>query len=157
MRLIKLSVKEFKDLKSVHSYFQDVGSEFRNRGKHGFFCFPKGWIAEDGLEPDETILFSYKGQVVYVAKTLSGRMPWFGPESADYPNYFQVDLASLMHVSFTVQALETMLTEQAGLSKSITASQGWPRLPDDKDTETVVKILSSDVKLRNREPKGTGA
>ena len=70
----------------VVSYFEDPESEFRTRhDTFGIFRFTKGRISSDGINPDETLLFSYEGEIVYVAKAASGPLPTTGPESAEFP------------------------------------------------------------------------
>jgi hypothetical protein len=147
MRLIKLSKKIFETEDKVAYYFNDSGSELRSRNdKHGVFTFPKGWIAEGGISPNETVLFSYKGNVVCVAKTLSERLPWSGFECSLYPYCLQIELSSMKMGKFPISDLERALTEATGMCKSLTA-QGWPILPDSVEAEATVKqlIAESDV------------
>lgn len=145
MRLIKLSKKIFKSEAKVDHYFNGPDSELRSRNdEYGVFTFPKGWIAEDGINPNETVLFSYKGNVVCVAKTLSERLPWDGAECVDYPYCLHIDLSSMEMVSFPIRDLELALTETTGICKSLTA-QGWPILPDTLNAEAAVNQLVKGV------------
>ena len=141
MRLIKLSTEEFKADEDVHNYFNNRNSEFHSRGMNGVFIFPNGWIAKNSIEPNDTILFSYRGNILYVAKTCSELLPWNGKESEAYPNYLEIDLESLKQVSFSVADLETELRNKTGFTNSIAKSQGWPILPDDSKTVAVVNML----------------
>jgi len=63
-------------------------------------------------------------------------MEWTGEESEDYSHCFQVNLASLRRVSFTVQELAE------ALGRTIEPSQGWTILPDGMEPEWTVNTLS---------------
>jgi len=75
VRLIKLSIGEFPTGEDVNRYFRSPESELRSRTPRGTFVFPKGWIAKDGLNPGDTVLFSYRADVIYVGRARSGRQP----------------------------------------------------------------------------------
>lgn len=146
MRLIKLSKKIFDTEDKVDYYFNDSGSELRSRDdKHGVFTFPKGWIAEGGITPNETVLFSYKGNVVCATKSLSARLPWCGFECSLYPYCLQIDLSSMKMVKFPISDLEDVLTKVSDMSKSLTA-QGWPILPNTEEAlRAVNQLISSSI------------
>jgi hypothetical protein len=71
MRLIKLS-KDDKDFVSEESLKYYFHVKLFTRTPSGFFVFPKRHIAANALDPDERILFSYQGNLRYVAKTKTG-------------------------------------------------------------------------------------
>ena len=92
MRIIKMSTKIFEEEEEIHSYFNE---ELRSRARSevgGKFRIPAGQIAEDGLEDDEPLFFSYNTVVLYSAKASSGRRTNDDDESEEYPFYFNVPL-----------------------------------------------------------------
>lgn len=135
----------------VVEYFEDPESEFRTRhDTFGIFMFTKGRISSDGINPGETLLFSYEGEIVYVAKAASGPLPTTGPESAEFPYYLQVDLPSIKRASISLNELQNVITAKTGESIQL-LGQGWTRLPDDKAVEDVINSLvtsSTDITFR---------
>ena len=112
--------------------------------------FTKGRISSDGISSGETLLFSYEGEIVYVAKAASGPLPATGPESAEFPYYLQVDLPSLKRASIPLTDLQNAITAKTGESVQL-LGQGWTRLPDDEAVENVINSLvtsSTDITVR---------
>ena len=141
MRLIKMSKDLSPSREEVVSYFEDSDSEFRTEDEtHGIFYFTKGRISPDGIKPGETLLFSYDGEVVYVAKAASAPLASSGAESAQFPYYLQVDLPSLRKASIPLAQLQRTITDKLGNCPPLTG-QGWTRLPDDAAVEAAVNSL----------------
>lgn len=138
MRLVKLSTAEFKDSDEVDDFFDD---DLPEREPPGKFLFPAGWIAADGLDESELLLFSFLGRVVRIARAGSGRLQNTDVDRARYPNYFVVDMKSVREVDFSVIDLEEAMRRECGVAKSIAASQGWVRLPDTEAAARVVRRL----------------
>jgi hypothetical protein len=141
MRLIRLAKTDpaFPNIAAVHDYFLNPESRFYTLGQ-GFATFifnGRGHIGADGLRAGETLLFSYERTVHYVATAWSGRMDWTGIDSDRWPHCFQVNVASLRRVCFTVQqlaeALEVAIPEP---------QQNWPPLPDGIQAEWAVNNLA---------------
>lgn len=70
MRLVKLSIDEFADETELQNYFNN---RLPKRSPKGLFIFGNQ-VARNGLKPGETILFSYRNKLRYVAKAKTGRM-----------------------------------------------------------------------------------
>lgn len=151
MRLIKMSKELTPSHAEVVAYFEDPESEFRTRhDTFGIFRFTKGRISPDGIHPGETLLFSYEGVIVYVAKAVTGPLPTVGPESTEFPYYLQVDLPSLKRASIPLIDLQNVITAKTGESIQL-LGQGWTRLPDDEAVEDVINSLvtsSTDITVR---------
>lgn len=151
MRLIKMSKELTPSRTEVVSYFEDQKSEFRTRDEaYGIFMFTKGRISPDGISSGETLLFSYEGEVVYVAKAASGPLPTTGHESTEFPHYLQVDLPSLKRASIPLTELQNAITAKTGESIQL-LGQGWTRLPDEEAIEDVINSLvksSTDITFR---------
>lgn len=138
MRLVKLSTSEFPEIDNVHDFFKD---DLPQREPPGKFLFPRGWIAEDGLDASELILFSFMGRVVRVARAASGRLQNTDEYRNDYPYYFVVDMKTVREVDFLVTDLEEAMHRECGVTKSIAVARGWVRLPDTEATTRVVERL----------------
>jgi len=151
LRLIKLSKELTPSRAEVVYYFEDPDSEFRTRHEtFGIFMFTKGRISSDGISSGETLLFSYEGEIVYVAKAASGPLPTTGPESDEFPYYLQVDLPSLKRASIPLTDLQNAIAAKTGENLQL-LGQGWTRLPDDDAVENVISILvtsSTNISIR---------
>jgi hypothetical protein len=71
VRLIKLSTNEFPGEANLLTYF---AQELQDRKPPGLFRLPTGWIGKDALHEGETLLFSYRNRLRFVAKAKTGRM-----------------------------------------------------------------------------------
>lgn len=127
MRLVKLSTVEFENIADVNDYF---AVQLPARTPPGQFRIPKGWIAQDGLNRGDVLLFSFNSRVVRVARSASGRLQNSDEYQVDYPHYFVVDLKTVRQVDFSVVDLEGEMQQMCGVTKSIAVAQGWVRLPD---------------------------
>ena len=89
MRLVKLSTAEFKDIDAVDAFFDE---DLPQREPPGKFSFPAGWIAADGLDESELLLFSFRGRVVRIARAGSGRLQNTDAARDRYPYYCVVEM-----------------------------------------------------------------
>jgi hypothetical protein len=133
MRLVKLSTEEFLDDNALHTYFAE---ELPRRNPPGLFLFGNQ-IAADGLEPGETVLFSYRNALRYVAKVETGRMDNVYMRQADYRHCFIINLRFLRPTVVPLQELEGQLCNKAGLQKSL-IGRGWTKIPDSEQAEQIV-------------------
>ena len=145
MRLIKLSTDEFASKAEVQAFFESPKGELRSRTPQGTFLIPIRWIAKNGLQSGETILFAYEGRVLYVAQAKSGRLANTGRDSTKYAYCFEIDMDSLWRVDFRVDDLEGKLALY-GITKSLSRSRGWPRLPSTDGVQKAVDDLCRQAK-----------
>lgn len=126
MRIIKLSKKDpdFPYRSSVDDYFQN---KLPNRNPPGKFLLTKGRIAENGISKGELLVFSYKTEIIYVAKAGSCRLPNLSDDNKKYPFYFIVDMNSIFNAKGDLANIEAALPK---VKKNIVHTQGWPRIPD---------------------------
>lgn len=91
MRIIKLNPDdiEMKTREMVDSFFL---TRLHEKDPKGQFLLTKGRIAEDGIQPGEYLVFTYLGDLVYVARSASRREATEGPNARQYPHYFCVEL-----------------------------------------------------------------
>jgi hypothetical protein len=136
MRLVKLSTDEFANERDVLDYFD---RELPSRTPPGLFRFRRQ-IAEDGLEPRETILFSYRGHLRFVAQAETGRMDNVHMPHPDYPNCFVINMQALRRANVPLAELEERLRAEAGLDLSL-RGQGWTRIPDSDRAAQVIEAL----------------
>jgi hypothetical protein len=135
MRLAKLSSDEFSDAAELSKFFAGI----KDQNPPGLFRIGKQ-ISKDGLYPGETVLFSLSGKVLFVGKTLSGRMDnKYGYEN-EYPYCFLVDHNSLRPTNISFAELERLLSSE-GIPLSL-AGQGWNKLPDDLRIEKFIHELA---------------
>jgi hypothetical protein len=139
MRLVKLSPKEFPEESDLLTYFAE---ELPSRNPPGLFVFPKGWIAQGELDPGETVLFSYRGRIRYIAKAATGRRANQSQKPDLYPNCLEINMESVRQTDFAVGDLEKHLRDEMSLEKCLERSQGWPRIPDDPRAERIVQSLA---------------
>ncbi|HAM52380.1 MAG TPA: hypothetical protein DCP92_17420 [Nitrospiraceae bacterium] len=136
MRIIKLSPEDidFPDRNSVDVYFRQT---LPNRNLAGQFLLTKGRIAENGIDQGELLIFSYKTEVVYLARANSNRIPNMGPQRTIYPFYFLVDLPTVTQGKGTLYEVEEALEEALHGVTNIVKTQGWPRFADSQALEEV--------------------
>lgn len=132
MRIIKLKETELR--MSIEEYFI---SELFNRNPRGLFIFPQKMIRAHSLQIGDTILFSLKGTVRYVATTLTGMEENTYLFKENYPCCFQIDVANLKPVSFHLNDFEKELRMQSLTSKSLNR-QGWVELEENEQTRNIV-------------------
>lgn len=147
MRLVKLSTDEIANEEELQNYFT---VKLRTGTSPGVFVF-NGHIAENGLAPGETILFSYRNKLRYVASAKTGRKDNIYRHKAKYRYCFIVDL-DLIQADVSLQEVERRLRAQAGLQNSLTG-QGWNKIPDSEKAEKVIAdLLDAPTRVANDTP-----
>jgi hypothetical protein len=137
MRLVKLSTDQFPEETDLLAFFDQ---KLPARNPPGLFRFAKRRIAEGSLAPGETVLFSYRGHLRFIAQTKTGRMDNVYMPHPDYPCCFIMNLQTLRRANVALAELESPLRTQAGLKVSL-GGRGWTRIPDGKRTELVIAAL----------------
>ena len=137
MRLVKLSINEFSTERELQAFFaQKLPARIPPS------LFPCGrQIGEKGLQPDETVLFTYKCRLRFVAKTKTGRMKNTYVRM-DYPNCFVIDMKSLRQADVPLEEVEREFRTQLGFKKSL-RTQSWTRIPDSTQAEQIIDRLVS--------------
>lgn len=146
MRIIKLSERDadMRNREMVDRYFTEYLP-----GRNGErFYVPRGFISKSHFTKNEKLVFSYKMEVIYFARSKSGILDTdsTNKRSTRYPQYFLIDPASITPASGRLDELESKLDEigvlfnlakdGAKIPKRIT-SRGWPsiHIPKDKEKE----------------------
>jgi hypothetical protein len=132
MRIIKLSPKDpdMINRDMVDSFFNE---KLHKRKPTGQFLLTKGRISEKGISPGEMLVFSYNGDIVYLALSQSERLNNTGPAASEYPFYFFVDITTIIKGKGNLKQLENEIKA----SKNIVRTQGWPTI---KDSPEIKKI-----------------
>jgi hypothetical protein len=138
MRVIKLSPNDTRE--KVDWYFQ---THLRERVPVGQFLLTKGRISKNGIQPGESLVFTYLGEIVYVAQSMSARMETVGDKAYQYPYHFCVDIDSIRAASGKLSALEDVLRSEGILNRNLVKSQGWPIV---KETDTTKGIIQDIIK-----------
>jgi hypothetical protein len=125
VRIIKLSTDDadMKTRDGVDRYFLDT---LPKTAPPGQFLVTKGRISENGVSPGERLVFSYKGELVYIARAASERLDTAGPEAAEYPHYFIVDVESIQPATGRLTELEADLHGSGLADQNIARTRGWP-------------------------------
>lgn len=121
MRIIKLSSddNDMQNSEQVEYFFE---SKLKEREPQGQFLLTKGRIAENGIFSGETLVFSYQGDLKYIALAKTGRMATSGQKKSDYPYFICIDVDTIVRAKGTLADLQT----ETGDSKNIVKTQGWP-------------------------------
>jgi len=114
----------------VDSFFT---GELHKREVPGQFLLTKGRIRENGISPEEMLVFSYNGDIVYLALSQSERLKNNGPESNEYPFYFCVDITTIVNGKGNLKQLESELKT----NKHIVKTQGWPTIKDSPEIKRI--------------------
>jgi hypothetical protein len=139
MRLVKLSTTEFKDEVDLHDYFFGV---LPKRNPKGLFVF-NDHIAANGLDPGETILFSYKNKLRYVTKTKTSRTDNTSRNKGKYSYCFEIELP-VREADVSLEEVERKLQAKAGLKKSL-LGQGWTKILDKRAEKIIEDLLLADA------------
>ena len=125
MRIIKLSPndEDMINRTMVDSFFTD---KLLNRKPSGQFLLTKGRISAKGISPGEMLVFSYNGEIVYLARSRSERLNTSGSKADRYPFYFCVDIETIVKGKGNLEDLEKKIKA----TKHIVKSQGWPTVKD---------------------------
>jgi hypothetical protein len=127
MRIVKLSTAEFPTLADVKRFFL---ADISLRTPPGKFRVPPGWIAEDKIEPNEPLVFTYETKVVFTARAGSGLLQNEDDQRARYPSYFVVNLTTLRTADRRLEDVEREYNSETSANIKMHGSQGWNRLPD---------------------------
>lgn len=128
MRIIKLSPKDpdMRNRGMVDAYFNEV---LDRRTPQGQFLITRGRISESGIAPNERIVFTYNGDILYQARASSCRESNSNKaESKKYPHYFCIDLKTIKEGLRSLRDLENEL-KILGLipqEKNLVKTQAWP-------------------------------
>jgi hypothetical protein len=147
MRVIKLSPND-RDMLTRHrvdTYFREV---LPNRSPKGQFLLTKSRIAPDGIQPNERIVFTYMGEIVYQARALTGRTKNLDKtESEQYPYYFCVNLDSIEQGCKSLSLLENELKKSNLISQgqNLVKTQAWPIVKESDDV-MISEILNQFLK-----------
>jgi hypothetical protein len=145
MRLIKLSTQHFANEKQLDGYFKR-----ELNGKRRFYFNTQ--IREDGIMPGETVLFSLRGRLLYVAKATVGRTRDPERKKGKYQNYIVIG-TPIRKLDVSLEEFERKLETKANLKISL-KGQGWNIIEDSKRTEKTIDsftfadgstILANDV------------
>lgn len=125
MRIIKLSPNDEDMINRVmvDSYFNE---KLPNRKPPGQFLLTKGRISAKGISPGEMLVFSYNGEIVYLALSQTERLNTTGSKAGRYPFYFCVDIETIVKGKGNLDDLE----KEIKVAKHIVKSQGWPSVKD---------------------------
>jgi hypothetical protein len=133
MRVVKLSPKEFSELGNVREFFQ---SELDARNPQGKFCVTEARISRrNGLAPNDYLVFTYKGRIVFTARSGSRLLPNTGRYRETHPYYFVVALDTLCETDVDVEEFERRHNQRGVRSKNVATSQGWNILPASADLD----------------------
>lgn len=148
MRVVKLSEeKEFSRTREVIEYFEVIIRERTLKGKFRILqtnpdARPKIGAEEFEKGKEELVIFSYKGEILYTAKTKSGIMENRDRCRKDYPLYFLIDIKTIKRVfDITLKDLEKRLLRDTGKKYNLARSQAWPKLENSKKTISAVEGL----------------
>ncbi|WFU49148.1 hypothetical protein [Sinorhizobium terangae] len=126
MRIVRLSTREFPDLESVRAFFQ---SELPSRTPQGRFFVTADRIARTrGLAPSDYLVFTFKGRIVFTARSGSRLLPNAFEHRETHPYYFVLELDTLRETDVDVEELEHRYNG-TGRGPINVATQGWNRLP----------------------------
>jgi len=140
MRLVKLSPSVFKNESELQDFF-DNG--LGNQKPKGLFIFRGRHIAPNGLYPGETVLFSYRNKLRFVAKAETGRKDNVYGKRKKYPYCFVVKLP-VRKTCVSLEEVERKLHIQADFQKSL-SGQVWTKIADSEQAERVIVNLPSAV------------
>src|SRR5690554_4052753 len=130
MRIVKLGTRPptgFATLDDVRRFFF---TEIRERNPPGRFDVTPGRIAQNGLELDEALVFTYRARVVFTARAGSGLLPNVDEDRHEYPSYFVVEYDTLREADEDVHDIERQYNEAMGARLNVVETQGWNRLSD---------------------------
>ncbi len=142
MRIIKLSKNDvdFANRVQVDVFFEIT---LKNKTLEGRFELTNSRIAKNGIAPKEKLVFTYKGEIVYLAEAASKRLPNNGDQSDIYPYCFYVDMKSVRPGQGSLASLEAKLKEKGLIQKNIVKSQGWPIVPEDNIQAGAIESILS--------------
>lgn len=129
MRVIKLSPDDI-DMKSKEEVDWFFLKHLNERRPVGQFLFPKGRIAKGGIRIGECLVFTYLGEIVYIARSASNRKKIEGNDAHKYSFYFCIDTSSIRPAKGSLLALENALRSKNVLDHNLVKSQGWPIVPE---------------------------
>ena len=126
MRVIKLSKLEFSSRREVENYFQLPASDFNRRG----FVFPKGKIANDGVETDEVVIFTFDASLVAFGAAVGPPEEYHGPERENgYEFRLRFEAIEVVTKEISLEDLLVSLGLDRDIAQRKTRSQGWLSVP----------------------------
>jgi chorismate mutase len=138
VRLIKLSPvdHDFVNEDALQNYFNEV---LPNRNPPGRFYFNRQ-IREGGLNPNETILLSYKKRLRYVAQVGQARMD--NNDGQPYSHYFVINIQTIRPArdNVSLQEVQRDLRLHANFTGTF-QGQGWNVIPDSQEAEIVIETF----------------
>lgn len=140
MRIIKLSTADpdMKTREDVDRYFLKTLPEMTPGGQ---FLVTKGRIAKNGISPGERLVFSYKGEIIYLARAASERLDTTGPDAQTYPNYFIVGIETIQPAKGRLTEFEADLQGSGLADKNIARARGWPIIDESGDRSRRIESL----------------
>ena len=136
MRIIKLSSDDpdMRDRNMVDFFFNE---KLHRRIPPGKFLLTKGRIAEDGILPEEMLIFLYKGEIVYLALSSSGRLNNTCKNAVAYPYYFCVDIKTITRGAGDKTQLDVLINSKVANPKDIVRARGWPSFKDSPELKKI--------------------
>jgi hypothetical protein len=133
-----MSTKQFPDEDKLQIYFDNTLPK-KEKGKFFF----GNQIAAPGLDPGETILFSYQKKLRYVAKAETGRRENKDRGEGYYSNFIVIKMP-VRKVNVSLEEVERKLRAEAGLQKSL-LHQGWTDIQDKRAEKVIEDMLFEDA------------
>ena len=126
MRLIKLSPQD-PEMRTRDDVLDFFNRKLWLKSRAGKFGLTENKRRMTGIHKGALLVFSYRKECMFVARSSSGIITRKDPES---PGYFVVELASIEAVSSTLEAYQRALKRHGVLDKELVHTQAWPRLSD---------------------------
>lgn len=143
MRIIKLSHKD-PDMETQEMVDHFFNVTLNERTPPGKFRLTETRIGKDGMYIGEKLIFTYKGKIVYVAESKSGRIVNSDKDLIEYPYLFLIDMSSLIKAKGDLIELEKILFSKKLINKNIVQSQGWPKLDDSEELFSIWETLKME-------------
>ena len=115
--------EDMTTLNDVRKFFSETLTQSSPPGR---FLITKSRIAKDGVCPGELLVFSYEGEILYLACSETGRVRNRDSQSTQYPHYFCIDMRSLRAGCGTLSEFEKALADKQLIDRNIVRSRGWP-------------------------------
>lgn len=153
LRIIKLNtVEEFPNRVKAREFFlRDLPA----RSPRGAFYITRRAIAANGLAANDRLVFTHKGECIFVADAKTGRLPNKDRSDKKYPYYFIVNLETLWPVQGMLRDLQRILKANGAQTSNLHRSRSWPSLTLDVDANRLVdSFLFNGNSLESRPDAG---